>query len=139
MNIVLYAAGVFAVGFIGLIVYSQIKMKNAPEVKTSRKIKTLSNKNFKPAIRSGIVLVDFWAPWCGPCRMVAPVLNEIAEETDQVTIGKLNIDQNQPVANKYKVRNIPTMIMFQDGREIKRFVGVKSKKFLKKEISAVAG
>ncbi|MBN1819191.1 MAG: thioredoxin [Prolixibacteraceae bacterium] len=114
-------------------------MKNAPEVKTSQKIKTLNSKTFKTVTRKGVVLVDFWAPWCGPCKMIAPVLNEIAEETDKVTIAKLNVDHNQPVAKKYKVRNIPTMILFQDGIEVKRFVGVKPKKQLMKEIMAVAG
>ena len=139
MNYALYGAGVFIVLLIGMIVYSHNKMKKAPDVKPSKKIKVLSNKTFKPVTRKGLVLVDFWAPWCGPCKMIAPVLNEIAEETDKVTIAKVNVDHNQPVAKKYKVRNIPTMILFQDGEEVKRFVGVKSKKHLMKEILAVAG
>ncbi|NOY95220.1 MAG: thioredoxin [Chlorobi bacterium] len=114
-------------------------MKDIPNVANSKKIKVLNNKNFKPVIRSGVVLVDFWAPWCGPCKMVSPVLNEIAEETDKVTIAKVNVDLQQPLAGKYKVRNIPTLIMFNKGKEVKRFVGAKSKKFLMKEINAVAG
>lgn len=139
MNYMLYGVGALIVGFIGLFVFFHYKMKNAPEVKTSQKIKTLNSKTFKTVTRKGVVLVDFWAPWCGPCKMIAPVLNEIAEETDKVTIAKLNVDHNQPVAKKYKVRNIPTMILFQDGIEVKRFVGVKPKKQLMKEIMAVAG
>ena len=128
-----------SVSFLGFIIYNSWKMKNTPEVKKSDKILTLSNKNFKSQTRNGLVLVDFWAPWCGPCKMVAPILNDVAEELDgEVKIGKLNIDHNQQVAGKLKVRNIPTLILFKDGIEAKRFVGVKTKKFLVKELRAMA-
>ncbi len=71
--------------------------------------------------------------------MVAPILNDVAEEMDgQVTIGKLNVDHNQQIAGKLKVRNIPTLVLFKNGEEIKRFVGVKTKKFLVKEIRELA-
>ena len=114
-------------------------MKNAPEVKKSEKILTLNSKNFKSQTKSGMVLVDFWAPWCGPCKVIAPILNDVAEELDgEVKIGKLNIDHNQQVAGKLKVRNIPTMILFKDGVEISRFVGVKTKKFLVRELRSLA-
>lgn len=82
-----------------------------------------------------LVLVDFWAPWCAPCKMVAPILNEIAEEnSNTVTIAKVNVDQNQQISQKYNVRNIPTMILFKDGKVMKRITGVKPKKILLKEI-----
>jgi len=124
--------------FLAVIIFNYRKMKNTPEVKSSDKIRTLNNKNFKAQIKSGVVLVDFWAPWCGPCKMVAPVLNEVAEEMgDKVTIGKVNVDHNQQIAGKYKVRNIPTLVLFRDGQEINRFVGVKTKKFLIKELSSL--
>lgn len=125
--------------FLGFIIFNSWKMKNTPEVKKSDKILTLTNKNFKAHTRKGLVMVDFWAPWCGPCKMVTPILNNVAEELDgKVTIGKINVDHNQQVAGKYKVRNIPTLILYQDGVEIKRFVGVKTKRFLIKEIKAFA-
>lgn len=122
--------------FIGFIVYNYYRMKNAKPVPDSKKIRVLGNKNFKPAIRRGITLVDFWAPWCAPCKIVAPILNEIAESENRVTVAKVNVDLQKQLAQKYKIRNIPTLIMFRDGREVRRYVGVKTKRFLEKEITA---
>jgi len=122
--------------FIILIVFNYYKMKKTPEVKKSDKILTLNNKSFANATRKGTVLVDFWAPWCGPCKMIAPILNDVAEEMDgEIKIGKVNVDHNQPLAKKFKVRNIPTMLVFQDGVEVDRIIGVKSKKALLKQLA----
>ncbi len=120
---------------IGFITYSYYKMKNTEAVADSKKIIALGNKNFKNVVRSGIVLVDFWAPWCNPCKMVAPILNDIAETEQNITIGKVNVDQQQPLAKKFKVRNIPTLVVFKDGVEVHRFVGVKTKRQIMKEVS----
>jgi thioredoxin 1 len=111
-------------------------MNNIAKVPNSKNIRVLDNKNFKNIIGRGVVLVDFWAPWCGPCKMIAPVLNEIAEtESDKVTIAKVNVDHQQDLAGKFKVKNIPTLIMFKDGKEINRFVGYKPKRFLMKQVN----
>jgi len=112
-------------------------MKNTPLVKDGDKIITLTDKSFQHQLKDKTILVDFWAPWCAPCRMMAPVLNEISEEINGAYIGKINIDEFQPVAAKYKVRNIPTMIIFKNGREADRIVGVKSKDYLIKQINKI--
>jgi thioredoxin 1 len=81
------------------------------------------------------VLVDFWATWCGPCRMVAPVLEELATEKDgQLTVAKLDVDANPVTARDYQVISIPTMILFRDGQPVKRIVGAKGKAALLREI-----
>ena len=80
------------------------------------------------------VLVDFWAPWCGPCRVVAPVLEEIASERDDLRIVKLNVDENQQTAANYDVLSIPTMILFKDGAIAKKVVGAMPKRRLEAEL-----
>lgn len=81
------------------------------------------------------VLVDFWAPWCGPCRMVTPVLEEIAGERPDLKIVKLNVDENQGVAVKYEVLSIPTMILFKAGAPAKKIIGAYPKKKLEAELA----
>ena len=73
------------------------------------------------------VVVDFWAEWCGPCKMIAPVLEELATETDSIRVAKLNVDDNPELARRYSVLSIPTLLVFQDGVEKKRIVGAKGK------------
>jgi thioredoxin 1 len=80
------------------------------------------------------VLVDFWAPWCGPCRMVAPVLEEIAGERDDLRIVKLNVDDNQQTAAQFQVMSIPTMILFRHGQVATKIIGAKRKPQLLAEI-----
>ena len=111
-----------------LLVRSYNKMKNAPAVADSELIEHLTAQNFAHKTKKGVVLVDFWADWCMPCKMMAPILNEVAEATEgSATIYKLNVDEQQQVAAQYGIRSIPTMILFKDGKEVERIVGVKSK------------
>ncbi len=116
-------------------IYARAKMKNMPKVADNEKILILDDKNFNQQTKGKIVLVDFWAEWCAPCRMMAPILNDVASElTDEYRVGKINIDHFQSMAQRFNVRNIPTLVLFKNGKEVNRFVGVKSKDYLLKEI-----
>jgi thioredoxin 1 len=138
MTMTLIITSLVVFGFIAYIYFSYKKIKNAPDVETHSAIKVLNDTNFQAQVKSGVTVVDFWASWCMPCRMMAPVLNETAEALGNTAkIGKLEVDSNQVSASKYGVRSIPTLILFKNGKEINRFVGVKTKEFLLKEISKV--
>lgn len=114
-------------------------MKNIPSVADNQKILTLTDKNFQNLTKNKIVLVDFWAAWCAPCRMMAPVLNDLADDLDgkEVAVGKVNIEQYQSLAKKYNIRSIPTMVIFKNGVEVSRFSGVRNKEYLRKELERI--
>lgn len=106
------------------------------------KIAELSDADFDAEVLQSPepVLVDFWAPWCGPCRMVAPVIEELAEENaGSLKVAKLNIDNNPNVAATYGVNSIPTLMIFKNGQVVERFVGVQPKGRLQDAISEAAG
>ncbi len=95
-------------------------------------IKYLNDENFRSEIAKGVTLVDFYADWCGPCRMIAPIIEELATELNgSVSVAKLDIENNQKVTSEYGITSIPTIIIYKDGEEKKRIVGLKDKETLK--------
>ncbi|MCK9222536.1 MAG: thioredoxin [Limnochordia bacterium] len=105
------------------------------------KVIELTNDAFQNEVLSSKtpVLVDFWAPWCGPCRMIAPIIEEIAKAytQEELKVAKVNVDENQELATQYKVMSIPTLAIFKDGQIVKRLIGMQSSEALKGEINEV--
>ncbi|NLN31039.1 MAG: thioredoxin [Bacteroidales bacterium] len=135
MKTVLIITGALVFVIVLLYIFAKSKIKNIPVVEDHENIIILSDRNFNHQTKNRVVLVDFWAGWCVPCRMMAPVLNELAAELeDNAFVGKVDVEQYQVLAQKYNVRNIPTMVLLKNGEEIKRFVGMKTKDFLIREI-----
>jgi len=104
----------------------------------SDKITELASSNFESTVSAGSapVVVDFWAPWCGPCKAIAPILEELADELgDAVKICKVNVDNNSDIAGKYEIRAIPTILIFKDGKVADTVVGLSSKEDLKAKLA----
>lgn len=136
MTTVLIIVAVIILLLVMLVVYSRQKMKNMPKVDDHENIITLNEKNFNQQTKGKVVLVDFWATWCAPCRLMAPALNDLASELadNKYRVGKVDVDANRGLAQKYNIRSIPTSVIFKDGKEVARIVGVKPKATLLKEI-----
>jgi len=98
----------------------------------------LNSSNFDSTIANGVTLVDFWAPWCGPCRMIAPIIEELAEDFDgKATIAKVNTDEEQDIAIKYGIRSIPTLLFFKDGELVDQMIGAAGKQVIADKIDAL--
>lgn len=98
----------------------------------------LTNDNFESTIAEGVSMVDFWAPWCGPCRMIAPVVDELAEDFEgKANICKVNTDEQQEIAVKYGIRSIPAILFFKDGEMVDQMIGAASKDAFADKLNAL--
>ena len=106
---------------------------------TNDTIVTLTTDNFNEQIATGVVMVDFWATWCMPCKAMAPVIDEIASQTTgKVKVGKVDIDENQTLARQFGIQAIPTLIIFKDGKQVETLVGMQSKESIVRALSKYA-
>lgn len=138
MQTAIIITGIILTALALLFLMARARMKNIPLVADHEKILTLTDKNFNYQTKNKVVLVDFWAGWCAPCRMMAPVLNDMAGElSGNSYVGKVDIEKYQTLAQQYNIRSIPTMILFKNGREMNRFVGIKNKEFLMQQINHI--
>ena len=103
-------------------------------------IVNLTSATWDPEVTEykGVIMVDFWAVWCGPCRMIAPTIEELAKDyAGKITVGKLNTDENADIASRFKIMGIPTIIFFKDGQKVDQIVGAVPKPQLKSKIDAL--
>ena len=127
MSTTLIILTVVVAALIALITVNYYRMKNMKPVENSKKIITLGNKNFKLALKKEILLVDFWAPWCGPCRMVVPLVEEIAKERSDIKVVKINVDEEQELAMQFGVMSIPTLVVMKNGKIVNQATGARPK------------
>ena len=98
----------------------------------------LNKDNFEQSISNGVALVDFWAEWCGPCKMQLPIIEEFSSEMDgKATVGKVNVDEQLELAQSFGIQSIPTLILFKNGKPVKKLVGLHSKESLYEEVNQV--
>ena len=97
---------------------------------------TLTNENFDKELKSGVILVDFWAPWCGPCRMLGPVVEQLSEEMKTLKFGKVNVDEQPELSERFEVSSIPTLLLFKNGKVIANRVGAGTKETLKEWVNS---
>ena len=99
---------------------------------------SLNKDNFEKSIANGVALVDFWAEWCGPCKMQLPIIEEFSGEMEgKATVGKVNVDDQLELAQSFGIQSLPTLILFKDGKLVKKLVGLHSKEALYEEVNQV--
>lgn len=132
--IVISVVGVLAI----LFVYAYLKYKKmmtSGTVSYSYNVKTLNDQNFNNITSKGVILVDFWAEWCQPCKLQSPIINDVAETIkDKAIIGNVDVEKNPKIATKFNIKSIPTLIVLKNGKEVSRLVGLKNKSQIIKEI-----
>ena len=96
-----------------------------------------NDTNFDESIKSGIAVIDFWAPWCGPCKMMSPVIDKIANNNPDLIVAKVNIDASPGVATKYNILSIPTVIIYKNGEPAEQIVGVASEKVIMEKVNSL--
>jgi len=105
-------------------------------------VQEISDADFKKEVEDykGIVLIDFWAPWCGPCQMTAPILEKVSKEMgDKIKLVKVNVDENQQTASKFGIMSIPTFVFMKNGKEVERKTGVQNEEAIKRDIEKLMG
>jgi thioredoxin 1 len=97
----------------------------------------ITDANFNSEASAGVILIDFWAPWCGPCRIQGPIIEKVAEQVgDKAKVAKCNVDENQAIASQFGVQSIPTLIILKDGKEVERMVGVQQENVLVEKLTS---
>lgn len=138
MQLFLWIIPVILIAYLGYNAYKRFQLlKNYNPADDSAHIVTLTDANFKHNIAKGVMLVDFWASWCAPCKMIAPMMSELADGfKGTAKIGKLDVDANKRIASEFGIRSIPTLILFKNGKPVQTFTGIKPKSTLEKAIKA---
>ncbi len=139
MTLVFYIIAALLLSFFLYTGYRRYRqLKNYTSANDSANVLTLTDENFTQLTSKGLVLVDFWAGWCMPCKILAPVVSELADEyAAKATVGKLDVDQNRITAEQLGIRSIPTLILFNNGKPVERFVGVKPKTAYQKALNSL--